>query len=92
MGNNAINQLNVIGNLTNSSSKYKNLFNVVNNTSTPMGERYLKSMLSSPLTNIKELNKIYDMNNDMKVDQWQTYDDNTGLPIVVASDEAFELR
>ena len=65
LGNNAINQLNIVGNLSNNNAKYKNLFSVVNNSSTPMGERYLKSMLSSPLTNVNELDKIYDMVDEM---------------------------
>ena len=65
LGNNSINQLNVIGNLSNSNTKYKNLFDVVNNTSTPLGERYLKSILSSPYTSISELNKIYNMTDEM---------------------------
>ena len=34
----------------------------------------------------------YDTNGDMKVDRWESIDSNTGLPIVVASDESFELR
>ena len=34
----------------------------------------------------------YDTNNDMVVDEWQTNNDNTGMPNVVASDEAFELK
>lgn len=34
----------------------------------------------------------YDTNNDMVVDRWETYDENTGMPIVTESDEAFELR
>ena len=34
----------------------------------------------------------YDKNNDMVVDEWQTTNENTGMPNVVASDEAFELK
>jgi len=34
----------------------------------------------------------YDTNRDMKVDNWETYDENTGLPIVVQSDKAFLLQ
>lgn len=34
----------------------------------------------------------YDTNNDMVVNRWETYDENTGMPIVTNSDEAFELR
>ena len=65
LGNNAINQLNVIGNTSATHTRFKNLFDVVNNTSTPMGERYLKSLLLSPLTNINELNKSYNLIDEM---------------------------
>jgi len=34
----------------------------------------------------------YDSNGDMKVDRWETYDQNTGMPIVVESDAAFLLQ
>lgn len=34
----------------------------------------------------------YDTNRDMNVDRWETYDQNTGMPIVTQSDKAFELR
>lgn len=65
LGNNAINQLNIIGNSEKTTKQFKNLFDVVNNTSTPMGERYLKSLLLSPLININQLNKSYDLIDEM---------------------------
>jgi hypothetical protein len=34
----------------------------------------------------------YDTNGDMRVDSWQTYDENTGTPIVVESDKSFLLQ
>lgn len=34
----------------------------------------------------------YDTNNDMVIDRWETYDPNTGMPIVTESDSAYELR
>ena len=34
----------------------------------------------------------YDTDNDMVVDKWDATDENTGMPIVTASDAAFELR
>ncbi|MDP3792041.1 MAG: hypothetical protein Q8R38_08385 [Candidatus Omnitrophota bacterium] len=40
----------------------------------------------------KVVKRGYDTDNDMVVDKWETYDENTGMPIVTASDEAFELR
>ena len=40
----------------------------------------------------KVVKRGYDTNDNMRVDSWETYDENTGLPIVVASDEAFLLQ
>ena len=40
----------------------------------------------------KVVKRGYDSNGDMKVDNWQTYDENTGTPIVVQSDKAFLLQ
>lgn len=62
LANNAIYQLNIVeSNIYNENinSKYKCLFDVVNNTSTPQGRRYLKDRLVSPLISHTELNNIY---------------------------------
>ena len=40
----------------------------------------------------KVVKRGYDTDNNMRVDKWETYDENTGLPIVVASDEAYLLQ
>ena len=40
----------------------------------------------------KVVKRGYDTNNDNFVDRWETYDENTGLPIVTESDKSFELR
>ena len=40
----------------------------------------------------KVVKRGYDSNEDMKVDKWETYDENNGMPIVVESDEAFLLQ
>jgi|GEM_PF-5292707 hypothetical protein len=40
----------------------------------------------------KVVERGYDSNDNMKVDRWETTDENTGLPIVVASDESFLLE
>jgi len=40
----------------------------------------------------KLVKRGYDTDNDMMVDKWESYDENTGLPVVVQSDTAFELR
>ena len=60
LGNNAISQLDVIekDKLSN-KLKFKSLFNVVNNTSTALGERFLKDRLLSPLIDNVALNKSY---------------------------------
>lgn len=61
LGNNAINQLNIIENNTlASNSKFNSLFSVVNNTSTHMGRRFLRDRLTCPLISHQELNKNYD--------------------------------
>ncbi|MDD5173520.1 MAG: hypothetical protein PHV48_01675 [Candidatus Omnitrophica bacterium] len=40
----------------------------------------------------KVVKRGYDSNGDMNVDNWETYDNNTGMPIVVESDKAFLLQ
>lgn len=40
----------------------------------------------------KVVKRGYDVDGDMVVNSWETYDENTGMPIVTESDEAFELR
>lgn len=62
LGNNAITQLDVIErNKSNTKLKFKSLFHVVNQTSTPMGERFLKDRLLAPLLSPNVLNNSYDM-------------------------------
>lgn len=43
-------------------------------------------------TNGKVVRRGYDTDGDNYVDRWEKYDENTGMPIVVESDKAFELR
>jgi DNA mismatch repair protein MutS len=62
LGNNAIFQLNVVSDDQSQSrhnSKFNSLFDVVNNTSTPMGYRFLKDKLISPHTCSKHLGQTY---------------------------------
>lgn len=40
----------------------------------------------------KVVKRGYDSDGDMMVDNWEAYDENTGLPIVVESDAAFLLQ
>ena len=42
--------------------------------------------------NGKVVKRGYDTDGDMKVDKWETYDQNTGTPIVVESDKSFLLQ
>lgn len=63
LANNAIYQLNIVEcdiYNENNNMKYKCLFDVVNNTSTALGRRFLKDRLISPLISHNELNKVYD--------------------------------
>jgi DNA mismatch repair protein MutS len=64
LGNNAVYQLNILESSYNSqgygNSKIKSLFDVVNNTSTPLGRRFLKERLASPLVSAESLKTIYD--------------------------------
>jgi|694.fasta_scaffold23806_6 DNA mismatch repair protein MutS len=62
LGNNAIYQLNLVESDSYnyaSNTKFKSLYDIVNNASTNMGKRYIKSMLISPLTNTNEIEFIY---------------------------------
>ena len=63
LGNNAIYQLDIVEVASQkemNGSKYKCLFDVVNNTSTALGRRYLKDRLISPLVDHTELARVYD--------------------------------
>lgn len=61
LGNNTIRQLDILENYNNNSKcKFRSLFHVINQTSTALGERYLKSRILSPLISAKELNITYD--------------------------------
>ena len=61
LGNNAIYQLNVLENklIEGYNKQFKCLFDVVNNTSTAMGRRYLKSALTTPKVNPAEIQDRY---------------------------------
>jgi len=57
LGNDAINQLNIVDN---NSTKNDNLLDVINSAETPMGKRYVKSRLVSPYTETQVIQNIYD--------------------------------
>jgi DNA mismatch repair protein MutS len=63
LGNDAINQLNVVESSRgkDGNTKVHNLLDVLNKAATNMGKRYVKIKLVSPLTDPKELNMIYDI-------------------------------
>jgi DNA mismatch repair protein MutS len=63
MGNNAIQQLNIIESNGNQyeNHKIKSLFDVVNNTRTAMGRRYLREKLVSPMVKHNEITKYHDL-------------------------------
>jgi len=72
LGNNSIYQLNILdfdktnqlGVYTN-KTKFKSLFDLLNQTSTPMGRRLLKSNITQPPTNINLINDRYDFINQI---------------------------
>ena len=64
LGNDAINQLNIVDSYvpdTPGAVKFHNLLDVVNKACTGMGKRYVKFRLVSPYTDVKKLNNIYDI-------------------------------
>lgn len=63
LSNNALIYLNIVDSniYNNDSCKYKSLFDVVNNTSTAMGKRFLKEKLLMPYYNKKDITKSYDL-------------------------------
>lgn len=74
LGNNAITQLNVLENvsLDFGRSRYRSLLDVVDQTSTPLGRRYLKFCLVNPLTRIEDIRNRYDSVEELiKDDLWK---------------------
>lgn len=65
LGNNAVEQLNIIdsNNLQSYNNKIESLFDVINKTSTPMGKRFLKENLLNPLSqeNKNKMSERYDL-------------------------------
>ncbi|AGC02002.1 exonuclease [Acanthamoeba polyphaga moumouvirus] len=65
LGNNAIEQLNVIdsNNLSSYNNKIESVFDVINKTSTPMGKRFLKDNLLNPMSqdNKEAISKRYEI-------------------------------
>ena len=63
LGNNALMQLNILNyrDVDYGITKVKSLFNIVNNTTTALGRRFMKNTLISPLLDIKELQTRYNL-------------------------------
>ena len=67
LGNDAVYQLNILENnsVDTAGAKFRSVFDVVNNTSTAMGRRFLKNTLCQPLNNITEIQARYDCTEEM---------------------------
>jgi len=67
LGNNAIRQLDIVDSMDKDTddAKYKSIFQVVNKTSTALGERYLATMLKSPMCDANQINEVYAMTEEM---------------------------
>jgi DNA mismatch repair protein MutS len=63
LGNNALQQLNIINN-NEFSGKYSSLYDIINFCSTPMGKRFLKEALINPLLDDTKITGRYDMIQD----------------------------
>lgn len=64
LGNNAVYQMSIIDNDSNnylSGTKFKSLYDVVNNAQTGMGKRHIKMVLSNPLTSQNKINEYYNL-------------------------------
>ena len=59
LGNHPLDQLNVFN--KNSKNNEKSLYQIINNTKTILGKRFLNDSLTKPLINIEELNYRYDL-------------------------------
>jgi len=74
--NNALYQLDVVSsNFTKMRypNKFRSLFDVINKSSTALGKRELKDRLLNPVTNITELNRRYDLVDEMmnKIERYE---------------------
>lgn len=69
--NNTINQLNLVShNSVNVNTKFNSLYAVINNTSTPIGKRFLRDRLLNPILDKTKLNTMYNnIENMMTRDQ-----------------------
>jgi len=64
LGNNATYQLSILENDSFNylnGTKFKSLYDVVNNAKTPMGKRFIKHILCNPLIDDKKINEYYNL-------------------------------
>ena len=82
LGNNAVNQLNILSiNVEKkcklNSNNFMTVNDIVNKASTPFGHRFIVHRLASPLTNCKELESIYKtVDSFLKDNYYKTIDEN----------------
>ena len=62
LGYNLVNKLDIVND---DNSKFSCLLNILNNSSTNMGKRYLKNRLLNPDNSVKKINESYENNNLM---------------------------
>jgi len=76
LNNDALHQLNLIfinhQQMSNIRPKFASIFDVINHTSTKMGERLLKERLLNPITDVNELEKRYNKIENM-IPKYQEY-------------------
>lgn len=77
LGNSAIYQLNIFSNngLETINKSYNSLLDVVDNTSTAMGRRYLKEILSMPLLSKTDLDQYYLYTSEIIKDDYRKYEE-----------------
>ena len=65
LGNNALQQLNIIDSNGDYNGKNSSLYDIINMCSTPLGKRFLKEALINPLLDSIKINGRYEMINEM---------------------------
>lgn len=93
LSNNAILQLNILPPPTAKNKGDKrfidSLISVIDNTSTQLGYRYLRSMILNPLTSVRRLNHFYDMTDELLY--YKINDSDTAKPESVLVEESTKL-
>jgi DNA mismatch repair protein MutS len=74
LGNNAVYQMSILDNDSfnyMNGTKYKSLYDVVNNAQTGMGKRYIKTVLSNPFTQEKKIKEFYNLTEEIIINKNQ---------------------